>query len=250
LNLRRLLTSRKLSLRNLADQVGGDTEELRDAYYRWLRRAASQGLTRCEDRNRDQLERIGNFFGVHPVERLWSSALAGTHGVADELAEMLRFIIQTTTPLDGTSREFSDVVDADSLMSQIRNAYELLLADRRISGSKEIRRVTPEILPESEATTRSDDSLSVDPPNDGESREDYFLRLSLRNIQNIHETNPESGWTQMLRRLGLELLSIIRDSIRDEPDESLSFKDVFERHIKPNIIRACQSLEEDDDDDN
>lgn len=67
LNLKGLLDARGMSLLELAERCG--------LGYQWVRRVCSRGLTRIEDRNRDQLQAICELFGVSPVERLWSPDL-------------------------------------------------------------------------------------------------------------------------------------------------------------------------------
>ncbi|TWT55474.1 hypothetical protein KOR42_28600 [Thalassoglobus neptunius] len=66
-NLRELLEARGLKQKDFAEKSG--------LSYRWVRRICSQGLTRVEDRNREQLEALCEFFEVSPVERLWSEHL-------------------------------------------------------------------------------------------------------------------------------------------------------------------------------
>lgn len=254
-NLRGLLASRGLTQKDLADRIGGESEAERHSYYRWLRRTCSQGLTRCEDRNREQLQRIGDFFGIHPVERLWSRSLSTTQKSADELADMLRYIIQTTTPLDGIGRAFSSLVDADRLEAQIRKGYAVLLADRQLQArfsSKNVKRrsVRLENLPETTTTAPRNITSPVESPNEGESREDYLLRRTVETLRDRAQTNPDGTAVRMLRLWDRKLNDIIREIIRKEVDESLSFHDAWERYIKPNLIRANKSLEEDGDDEN
>ena len=241
-NLRSLLASRGLSQRDLADQIGGDTEAERNSYYRWLRRTASQGLTRCEDRNRDQLQRICDFFGVHPVERLWSRSLLATQKSADELADMLRYIIQTTTPLDGIGRAFSNVVDADRLMAQIRKDYAVLLADRQLQARLSSKNVKGSARLENllETTTTSPRNVTspVESPNEGESREHYLLRRTVETLRDRAQTNPDGGAVNLFHRWGRKLNDIIREIIRNDVDESLPFHDAYERYIRPGLIRA------------
>jgi hypothetical protein len=126
-NLRDLLASRSLTQKDLADRIGGESDAERHSYYRWLRRTCSQGLTRCEDRNRDQLQRLCDFFGIHPVERLWSRRLTELQNTADEYVDMLRFILQSPVPLDGIGVRRIEGVDGESLKQQIRWAYEHVL---------------------------------------------------------------------------------------------------------------------------
>jgi transcriptional regulator with XRE-family HTH domain len=126
-NLRGLLAIRGLSQKDLADLIGGETAGERHTYYRWLRRTCSQGLTRCEGRNREQLQRLCEFFGVEPVERLWNRGLLESQEAADEYADMLRFIIQATTAESNHSYYDVDGVDTIALMRQVRQAYEIVV---------------------------------------------------------------------------------------------------------------------------
>lgn len=255
-NLRSLLNSRGLSQRDFADRVGGDTEAERDAYYRWLRRAASQGVTRCEDRNRRQLQRICDFFGIHPVERLWSRSLSDTQNVADEYVEMLRYIIQTTTPLDGIGRMYWNLVDADRLLGEIRRGYELLLADRQLQSRLKIStrpknggtRPTVGEPSEQAEKTNTGVGLPADGPNDGESQEDYFLRRSLEKIRELAKQNPEAGSDRLIRQIGGNLIDIIRSRLPIDPDASMTFDDAWEHHVKPGLRAYLRRLESHGDD--
>ncbi|MEQ9409555.1 MAG: hypothetical protein RIK87_17600 [Fuerstiella sp.] len=74
LNLKGLLDARGMSLLELAERCG--------LGYQWVRRVCSRGLTRVEDRNRDQLQAICELFGISPVERLWSPDLHAVMGEA------------------------------------------------------------------------------------------------------------------------------------------------------------------------
>lgn len=95
-NLKSLLDARGMSLRELAEHCG--------LGYQWVRRVCSRGLTRVEDRNRDQLQAICKLFGVSPVERLWNADLQAGKDEAAWYASKLEEILNATRSLSDFSR--------------------------------------------------------------------------------------------------------------------------------------------------
>lgn len=87
-NLKCLLEARGMSQRELAERCG--------LGYQWVRRVCSQGLTRVESRNRDQLQAICELFGVSPVERLWSPDLQVGRDEATWYASKVEQILNET----------------------------------------------------------------------------------------------------------------------------------------------------------
>lgn len=251
-NLRGLLASRGLSQRDLADRIGGETDAKRLSYYRWLRRTASQGLTRCEDRNRRQLQQICDFFGIHPVERLWSPSLSQTQSLSDEYAVMLRYIVQTTTPLDGIGR-MQRGVNPDGLMALIRQSYEVLIADQqlqvRLSRKPQKQEVPLErrsVEPnESKHGVDAEEMLSGKKLEDGESPEDCFVRLSLERIRDVSQKSIFGGSANILRRIGRRLPDVIRGSLPVDLNRSMTFDQAWETHIVPGLKAFYNELEGD-----
>lgn len=249
-NLRGLLSGRKLSQKELADRIGGETESERRTYYRWLRRTVSQGLTRCEDRNREQLQRICEFFGIHPVERLWSPSMTATQNVTDECVAMLRFILQATTPVDGEG-QLSHIVDSSTLMDQIRNAYGLLIEDRRLQARIKSQFRNGETLLErsaeaaaKEATPVADDATSpfADTRGDNETLQDYFVRRSLLRLRDDVRKRPNGGASVLMNRAILRLPILICKSLPDELDPAITFDQAWDSYILPALQKLRYEL--------
>lgn len=246
-NLRGLLLGRKMSQKELAYRIGGETESERHSYYRWLRRTVSKGLTRCEDRNRKQLQRICDFFGVHPVERLWSPSFAKTQNLADEHVAMLRYILQATTPLDGEGR-MAHIVDSTKLTDQIRKAYGLLLEDQRIKAhlrslhrNRDVPPGRPTEAVEEEATSSIDAEVTpfAESRGDDETLEDFLVRRSLMKLRDDVRNTPDAGGAHLLRQAGRRLPGVIRDCLPIDIDPAMAFEQAWQTFILP-ALRALR----------
>ena len=66
-NLDRLLALKRLGRKEAAEAIG--------VPYKWLRRAASRGLGRPDQRNAPHLQRVTTYFGLRRIEDLWRPSL-------------------------------------------------------------------------------------------------------------------------------------------------------------------------------
>lgn len=120
-NLREMLRARGLKQRDFAEKAG--------LSYPWVRKICSQGLTRVEDRNREQLKIVCGFLGVSPIERMWSENLLRADDEASLYASKVREImIGSSSPAD----EHLDTDTIDALVSFIDMQYAVL--DRKRSN--------------------------------------------------------------------------------------------------------------------
>lgn len=119
-NLREMLRVKGLKQREFAEKAG--------LSYPWVRKVCSQGLTRVEDRNREQLEKVCGFLGVSPIEKLWSDSLFRADDVASLYASKVREImIGNSSPAD----EHLDTEPIDALVYLIDTQYAVLDRKRR-----------------------------------------------------------------------------------------------------------------------
>ena len=118
----------------------------------------------------------------------------------------------------------------------------MLLADRQIQARLSSKNVKGSARLENllETTTTSPRNVTspVESPNEGESREHYLLRRTVETLRDRAQTNPDGGAVNLFHRWGRKLNDIIREIIRNDVDESLSFHDAWERDIRPGLIRA------------
>jgi transcriptional regulator with XRE-family HTH domain len=121
LNLKGLLEARGMSQQELAERCG--------LGYQWVRRVCSRGLTRVEDRNRDQLQAICELFGISPVERLWSPDLHAGMGEAAWYGAKVEKILNETRSVT----DFEGFVDIseDSIIEMVQIIDRLHTALKR-----------------------------------------------------------------------------------------------------------------------
>lgn len=234
-NLRDLLTSRGLTQKDLADRIGGESDAERHSYYRWLRRTCSQGLTRCEDRNRDQLLRLCDYFGIHPVERLWSVRLTELQKTADEYGEMLRFVLQMEVPPEKLDWFTARGVDVDLLKQQIRQTYEVLAktTESLAYGSGSLGEVLKHERERQKPRRRANKKVNVD----------HFAAMAIERIK-TSASNGGNGSQLALSTLGEDgLTDAIRQSLSH--DESMTFDEAWANAIVPYVkkVMSEQSVE-------
>lgn len=118
-NVRELLRAKGLKQKELAEKSG--------LSYSWIRKVCSQGLTRVEDRNRDQLEKVCAVLGVSPVEQLWNPKMLYQHDDASTYAAKVEEILRATrTNNDFIQFESVGEHSVVDLVGQINLVHEAL----------------------------------------------------------------------------------------------------------------------------
>ena len=123
-NLREMLRVKGLKQREFAEKAG--------LSYPWVRKVCSQGLTRAEDRNREQLEKVCEFLGVTPVEEMWHPKLLDRQEEASAYAAKVEEVLRACR-LNNEYFPYESVgeISVTDFVNQIEKVYEAFQVHRR-----------------------------------------------------------------------------------------------------------------------
>ncbi len=134
-NLREMLRTKGLKQREFAEKAG--------LSYPWVRKVCSQGLTRVEDRNREQLGKICEILGVSPIEQMWNRNLLDQRDEASMYAAKVEKILRAScTSSDFIRYESVGGVSVMELADQIDKVHEAYESDRSSLEDRQSRRLT------------------------------------------------------------------------------------------------------------
>jgi len=131
-NLRELLRTNGLKQKELAQKSGLN--------YSWVRKVCSQGLTRVEGRNRENLETLCEFVGVSPVENLWNPELLIQRDEASLYAAKVEKILRATRLSDNRFK-YEPVAEHSviELVEQIDLIHQSLEQHRETIGERQLQ---------------------------------------------------------------------------------------------------------------
>lgn len=123
-NLREMLRVKGLKQTEFAEKTG--------LSYPWVRKVCSQGLTRVEDRNREQLEKVCEFLGVTPVEEMWHPKLLDRQEEASGYAAKVEEVLRACR-LNNEYFPYESVgeISVTDFVNQIEKVYEAFQVHRR-----------------------------------------------------------------------------------------------------------------------
>ena len=123
-NLREMLRARGLKQRDFAEKAG--------LSYPWVRKVCSQGLTRVEDRNREQLEKVCEFLGISPIEQMWDTKLLDKQDEATAYAAKVEEVLRACR-LNNEYFRYESVgeISVTDFVNQIEKVYEAFQVHRR-----------------------------------------------------------------------------------------------------------------------